>query len=162
MHSKFFKNKNLIETNQQLRTARRNYQIRCTPTNENVSKEQQGIFRSLLMEKSNKWINSLLDEINKAFVQNFCEKVNKVWKINKSQGIATLENESGLFFENREEAELLMDTFFTGKHMTKFNFDSTFYDSSNEGMEQRSALYTIKVFTSAKNHLTLTMPTPKC
>ena len=60
----------------------------------------QGISRSLLIEKSNNWTDSLLHQTNNAKVQNFWEKMCKVYRTDMSQGIASLKSKSGYLFEN--------------------------------------------------------------
>ena len=105
---------------------------------EKVFKEQPSIFEGLLIQKSNNKTISLLIEIKKAKVQNFWEKLGKMYKTDVSQSMAPLENESNNFFGNNEKTQLLRETFFTGEHVTKFNFDNTFVDSINEEVKHLS------------------------
>ena len=138
IHSKPFWCKELTEASECLRRARRSYRMRSTPANEKIYKEKVGIFKNLLIEKSNSWTNARLDEINKSKNQNFWEKVSKVHKSEVTHGIAPLKAENGYLFENSQKAELLRQTFFTGKHLTQMKFDDKFYDKINKEVEQWS------------------------
>ena len=109
--------------------------MRSTPTNEKIYKEKVGIFKNLVIEKSNNWTNARLDEINKSKNQNFMEKVSKVHKSEVTHGSAPLKAENSYLFENSEKAELLTQTFFTGKHLTQMKFDDKFYDKTKEEVE---------------------------
>ena len=131
--SKPFLCKDLTDASECLRRARRSYRMRCTPINEKVN-----IFKNSLIEKSNSWTNDRLDEINKSKNQNFWEKVSKIHKSELTNGIAPLTAENGFWFENSEKAELLRQTFFTGKHLTQMKFDDKFYDNKNKEVEQWS------------------------
>ena len=138
MHSEHFSSEELHEASQRLRTARRSYWKSCTTKSKKVFKKQQGTFKSLLKENSNNWTNSLSDEINEANVHYFWYKLGKLYKTDMSHGLAPMNNESGYFLENNEKTELLRETFFTGMHLTYFNFDNAFYESINEEMKQLS------------------------
>ena len=118
IHSKPFCCKGLTDASECLWRVRRSYRMRSTPANENIYKEKVGIFKNLLIEKSTSWTNASLDEINKSKNQNFWEKVSKIHKSEVTQGHAPLKAENGYLFENSEKAELLRQTFFTGKHLT--------------------------------------------
>ena len=77
----------------------------------------------------------MLDEINKSELQNFREKMVKVCKIDESQAIVLLEIESCYLSKNSLTANFWGGNFFTGKRLTKINFDNTFFDSINEEVE---------------------------
>ena len=81
MHSKLFWCKELTDASECLRRARRSYRMRSTPTNEKIYKEKVGVFKKLVIEKSNCWTNARLDESNKSKNQNFLKKVSKVHKL---------------------------------------------------------------------------------
>ena len=118
----FFWSRELTEASQWLRTARKNYWMRCKTINEKDFKYEQGIFRSLWIGISNNWTYSLLNENSQPRVQNFCDNSGYVFKTLMSQGIVPLNSEWGYLFENRENAKLLRETFFTGEHLAKFGF----------------------------------------
>ena len=101
--------------------------------------KKTAVFRNLLMEKYNKWTNSIFDELNKAKVQKFWERVAELYKTDMSQCIDPLKNESSYPFENTQnETEILSETFFKWKQLTKSNFDNNFYDAINGEVVQLS------------------------
>ena len=49
-----------------------------------------------------------------------------------------MKNESAYLFENSEKTKLLEEIFSTGKHLKKFGFSNTLYDTINRELEQAS------------------------
>ena len=99
-----------MEATQCLRTARTIYRLRCTLVVEKVIKEQQGIFRGLLIGKSDNWIISQITKNHNAKGENYWQTVGKMYKTDMSHGMAALKNKSGSYFRNNVKKEILGKT----------------------------------------------------
>ena len=135
-HCKPFWTKTLTELSLQLRTLRKVFKRTSTPANMVALNRARIKFKSELRDAASNWTHSRLNEINKQRHGNqFWKELRKVFPSQKDDMLAPLKSSDGrLCFSPHEKSKVLMDTFFSGRHLKEEFFDNTFCESMNKNL----------------------------
>ena len=63
------------------------------------------------------------------------ESITRVFPTNKDQIPSPLKSTSGLCFDSDQKARILLDIFFSGKHLKEENFDEDFKKAVNDKLK---------------------------
>ena len=121
--SKPFWCKELTIASQELRTGRKNYRFRSSGHNLKLLRDAQKAFRTLMQDKFNEYFKNTIDMLNDTRSKDFWNNTNEQMKAKTDSGVAPLFKNDKFHFESEDEAGILRETFFTGKHLEGLAFN---------------------------------------
>ena len=112
------------------------YKRTSTPQNHEALLKARARFKEELNTAASKWTLRKLQEVNQAKHGNaFWKSIKRVFPTHKDQIPSPLKSTSGLCFDSDRKARILLDTFFSGKHLKEENFDENFKKAVNDKLK---------------------------
>ena len=126
-HSKPFWNDQLTQLSNESRTLRKTYKRTWTPQNPEALLKARARFKEELSTAASQWTLRKLQEVNQAkHGRAFWKSIKTVFPTKKDQIPSPLKSTPGLCFDSDQKARILLDTFFSGKHLKEEDFDEDF------------------------------------
>ena len=135
-HSKPFWNDQLTQLSNEVRSRGKTYKRTSTPQNHEALLKARARFKEELSTAASQWTLRKLQEVNQAKHGNeFWKSIKRVFPTNKDQIPSPLKSTSGLCFDSDQKERILLDTFFSGKHLKEENFDEDFKKAVNDKLK---------------------------
>ena len=133
IHSKPFWKKHQTNLSNSLRELRKRFKRTSTPGNLAALKDAREKFKKEVETAASKWTKRKLLDFNSAHHGNeFWKNFKKIFCNEIDTMIAPLKCKHGLCFTAKEKTDVLMDTFFSGKHLKEKDFDQNFEQMTNQ------------------------------
>ena len=122
-----FSSDQLTQLSNEVRSLGKTYKRTSTPQNHDALLRARARFKEELSTSASKWTLGKLQDVNQAKDGNaFLKSIKSVFPTNKDQIRSPLKSTSRFCFDSDQKARILLDTFFSGKHLKVRNFDKDF------------------------------------
>ena len=136
VYSKPFRNKQLTNLSNNLRELRKRFKRPSTPGNLAALNDAREKFKKEVETAASNWTKQKLLDFNSAHQGNeFWKNFKKIFSNERDTMIGPLKCKNGLCFTVIEKADVLMDTFVSGKHLNEKDFDQNFEQRTNHQIE---------------------------
>ena len=136
VYSKPFWNKHLTNLDNSLRELRKRVNRTSTPGNLAAVKDARKKFKKVVETAASNWTKQKLLDFNSAHHGNeFWKNFKKIFSNERDTMIAPLKCKYGLCFTAKEKTDVLVDTFFSGKHSNEKDFGQNFEQMTHQEIE---------------------------
>ena len=136
-HSKPYWSENLTTLSNKLRDTQHIFLDKSTPFHKKIFEDSKVEFKEALIKEKNDWIHSQLEGLNVHQCQEFWKRYKRIYGDKEDMHIGNLicPETDQLKISDSDKEDLLFNTFFSGKHLEKAEFNESHYSKILEDVD---------------------------